>query len=889
LLTLTSLEIHDEINRREARLLGLAFAYLCLIALALAISPVVRAQDWSALGSRWMHTVVLPVWLTCAWLVCRQLRRVKPMRDPFLLPVSFMLAGWGMMLIWRLLPNFGARQTGWFIVAVLIMLLILRGPITLTWLRQYRYLWLLGGILLTALTLVFGTNPSGGEPRLWLGCCGVYIQPSEPLRLLLIAFMASFLADRVFVRWGKSPHAWFLTLTPLLLVWGVSIALLLVQRDLGMGSLFLMLLALMLYLITGRWVVLIIAAFGTLLAGVIGYQFIDVVHSRISTWLNPWADPIGSSYQLVQALISVASGGVFGRGPGLGSPGFVPVVHSDFVFTAVTEEWGLLGGLALIALFAILVSRGLRVAAQNRDPFRASLAAGVAIAFGLQAVLIMGGTTRLLPLAGLTLPFVSYGGSSLVTSFIGLSFLLLLSGEGKRVERFSQPMRVIQLGMILTWIGLALGLGWWTIYRAPTLTARTDNPRRALSALYSKRGSILDREGNPLAYTIGERGDFYRFYSAPWAASALGFESRHYGQAGIEKSMDAILRGEAGRSALEVWGAHLLLGLSPPGLDVRLTLDEPTQRIVSDAMRDQRGAVVVLEAASGEIRALMSAPSYDPNRVEEDWGQLISDELSPLLNRASQGQYQVGMAFAPLLTAWAIDEGEGELHETFYHGASPVNVDDMGISCGTHPSDTGAITLEEALRSACPRPYLALGTRLGTESLKLALDRFALDRPVLIRLESASQEDFTITEDDVSRIAIGQGDLVVSPLQMARAFASLLNGGKLPALHLVDAVAETSQAWHEQEPIGEVRYAVSEVAAKAVLEGLRDPREPTILSYNAQAVTGEEQSDLAWFLGANTQSAGGCVIVMVLEESSWQDARTLGGALLRTVCADIQP
>ncbi len=889
MLTLTSPELHEEINRREAWLLGLAFVYLCLLALALAISPVVRAQDWSALGSRWMHVVVLPVWLTCAWLVRRQLRCVKPRRDPYLLPVSFMMAGWGMMLIWRLLPGFGARQTGWFVVATVVMLLVLRGPSNLNWLRQYRYLWLLGGILLTGLTLVFGTNPSGGEPRLWLGCCGVYIQPSEPLRLLLIAFLASFLADRVFVRWDKSPHAWFLTLTPLLLVWGVSIALLLVQRDLGMGSLFLMLLALMLYLITGRWYVLLVAAFFTVFAGVIGYQFIEVVHSRISTWLNPWADPIGSSYQLVQALISVASGGVFGRGPGLGSPGFVPVVHSDFVFTAVVEEWGLLGGLALIALFAILVSRGLRIAANNRDPFRASLAAGIAVAFGLQAVLIMGGTIRLLPLAGLTLPFVSYGGSSLVTSFIGLSFLLLLSGEGKRVERFSHPMRIIQMGMILTWMGLALGLGWWTIYRAPTLTARTDNPRRALSALYSKRGSIIDREGNVLAYTTGERGDYERIYNTPWAASALGFDSRHYGQAGIEKSMDAILRGEAGRSELEVWGAHLLLGLTPPGLDVRLTLDERTQKVVSEAMRDRRGAVVVVEAASGEIRSLMSAPSYDPNRIEEEWGQLISNELSPLLNRTSQGQYQIGMAFAPLLTAWAVDEGGGDLNETFDHGASPVVVDDIEVSCGVPPSDTGAITLEEALRSACPRPYLALGTRLGAESLQLALHRFALDRPVLIRLETASQENIIITDDDVSPTAVGQGDLVVSPLQMARAFASLLNGGKLPALHLVDAVADTSQAWHEEAPLGEVRYAISEATAKAVVESLRDPGEPTVLSFSAQAVTGEEHGNLAWFLGANPQSAEGCVIVMVLEDSTWQDARTLGNSLLRTVCADSKP
>jgi hypothetical protein len=181
-------EIAKGILRRESHLIYLAFALLCLTALAIAIAPAARVGSWQDASISIQHFIVLPVWALGTYLIRKSLQDHLVKRDPFLLPIALLLVGWGMLILWRIDPIFGAKQTGWFLVASLGLLAILRAPADLKWLRQYRYLWLLGGIFLIVLTLIFGTNPSGGEPRLWLGCCGFYFQPSEPLRLLLVAF-----------------------------------------------------------------------------------------------------------------------------------------------------------------------------------------------------------------------------------------------------------------------------------------------------------------------------------------------------------------------------------------------------------------------------------------------------------------------------------------------------------------------------------------------------------------------------------------------------------------------------------------------------------------------------------------------------------------------------
>ncbi len=416
--------------RRELQLLSLAGALVLAGVVALSLAPYARAGTWQAAGADWRLWTVPPVWLACAAGAAWAARRALPEHDPYVLPLVYLLTGWGLLLIWRLAPGFGVRQTVWLGVATAALCALLLTPRDLRWLRRFRYTWLAAGLALAALTFLIGVNPEGLGPALWLGALGVFIQPTEILKLLLVVFLAAYLADRrdqLFPSRSPNPLTRLPYALPLLIVWSFSMLIVIAQRDLGMGTLFFGVFLVMLYLASGQTVYLAGGAVLLLLAGVVGYALFDVVRVRVEAWWNPWLDPSGRSFQIVQSLIALAAGGVFGRGPGLGAPTLVPVAHSDFIFAALGEEWGLAGMLAALALIAALVLRGLHIALRAHGAFHQLLAGGLAALLGLQALLIIGGVIRAVPLTGVTLPFMSYGGSSLLVSFIMAGLLLKLS------------------------------------------------------------------------------------------------------------------------------------------------------------------------------------------------------------------------------------------------------------------------------------------------------------------------------------------------------------------------------------------------------------------------------------------------------------------------------
>lgn len=426
LLTEITLDTEISVEYRERVLLTLAGLFLIITHSGLIL---VRG---SGILNYW-HVVV---WMGCAVTGHVILERRLPRRDPFIFPIVMLLSGWGLTLIDRLAPPFATRQTIWLIVSVGVMLAIISAPGHLRWLSRYRYLWLVGGLLLLGLTILIGRNPSGGGPRLWLGIPDVYFQPSELLKVLLVAFLASYLAEKRplldlhtrLIGPMRLPSMRFFA--PLLLMWGICVVVLVWQRDLGTATLFFVIFVTMLYLASGQVIYVLEGLALLLVAGVIAYFAFDVVKLRIDVWVNPWPEADSRAFQVVQSLLALSAGGVFGAGVGQGSPTYIPVVHSDFVFAAIGEEWGLLGTLAVTGCLALLVLRGLRLAAQTHTrPFRAFLAAGISITFATQSLLIMGGTLKLIPLTGVTLPFLSYGGSSLLVSFIMVGLLMVLSGE----------------------------------------------------------------------------------------------------------------------------------------------------------------------------------------------------------------------------------------------------------------------------------------------------------------------------------------------------------------------------------------------------------------------------------------------------------------------------
>lgn len=421
-------DFQEQNSRRESLLLGLAAAFVFLNAAILSY-----ATDGSL---TWSHFWGPIVWLGVVGAAHFLLQTHQPDHDPFLLPLLALLTGWGVILLDRLAPNFLNRQIVWLVLATAVFLLVAILPQNLEWLRRYRYTWLTAGLLLLGGTLIFGVNPAGAiSANYWLRIPllpAVYFQPSELLKILLVIFLASYFDEREVLlklkghngRFGPIPY-----LAPLLLMWGFCMILLVWQQDLGAATLFFIVFLALLYLASGESLYVWGGLGLLLLGGIFAYFMFDVVALRVDAWQNPWPDADGRAFQIVQSLYALASGGIIGQGVGLGAPDYIPVVHSDFVFAAIAEEWGLIGSIGVVACFALLAHRGLRIAMLAKRPFHKYLAAGITILLTAQAFLIMGGVTKLLPLTGVTLPFISYGGSSLLISSIMAGLLVYMSSQ----------------------------------------------------------------------------------------------------------------------------------------------------------------------------------------------------------------------------------------------------------------------------------------------------------------------------------------------------------------------------------------------------------------------------------------------------------------------------
>jgi len=362
-----------------------------------------------------------------------------------LLPLAAFLTAVGWVEVSRLDRDLGRLQLWWLLVGAALAgttLFVLRRR-GVGVLRRYRYLFLVTGLGLLLLPLLPDGWPVRGltlnGSRLWVrfqaGDLYLSFQPGEAAKILIVAFLASYLADRHRAltvmprRLGPLSLPEPRQLLPVLLAFGVSFAVLVYQRDLGASVLLFLVFAAMLFAATGRFAYP--AAALALLAGggLAAYRYFGHVRLRVEAWLHPFADFAGAGYQVAQGLFALGSGGLTGTGLGAGRPDLIPAAATDFVFAAVSEELGLAGGMAVIAAYALLVAAGFGIALRARDPFRKLLAGGLTLTLAVQTVLIVGGILRLLPLTGITLPFMSYGGSSLLANLVLVALLARVSHE----------------------------------------------------------------------------------------------------------------------------------------------------------------------------------------------------------------------------------------------------------------------------------------------------------------------------------------------------------------------------------------------------------------------------------------------------------------------------
>jgi cell division protein FtsW (lipid II flippase) len=413
---------------------------------ALGAGEVPAALDWTPLDPPGL--VIYLGTLFAAHLVLVLAGRRS---DQVLLPAVGMLGGIGLLLMQRLpqslvVQSFGGVQLGLGQVQLVWLVLALTVATTLAvtvrsdgWLRLYKYSWAAFGIGLLLLTFVFGREVAGQRLTLEIG--PISGQPSELLKVILVVFLAAYLSENRALLMQESTRIGPLRLppipylAPMVAMWAIALGVIVIQRDLGAALLFFAVFLALLYVATGR-LSYVIAGLGLFLAGsAVLYRLFDHVRVRVDIWLDPFGDPLGAGYQVIQALYAFARGGLVGTGLGGGLPEVggrlpIPAIHTDFPLAALGEELGLVGLLAILGLYLVVIERGLRIAAASADEFRAILAAGLSLVVGVQAFIIAAGNLKLIPLTGITLPFISYGGSSLLANAIVVGLLLALSDPG---------------------------------------------------------------------------------------------------------------------------------------------------------------------------------------------------------------------------------------------------------------------------------------------------------------------------------------------------------------------------------------------------------------------------------------------------------------------------
>ena len=538
----------------------------------------------------------------------------------------------------------------------------------------------------------------------------VTFQPTEIAKICIVVFLASYLNERreVLVIGARRFMGLVLPplkhLGPLLVVWGAAMVLLVFIRDLGSSVMFFGAFLALIYVATGRLSFVIIGLGMFLLGAWFFAHTASHIQQRFDIWLDPFHDSSGSGYQLSQSIFAQADGGLFGRGLGnslVQLPAchgnfpdrcaILPAPHTDFIYAVIVDELGLFGGAAVVLIYALITERGFKTAVLAEDGFSKLLATGLTTILALQAFVIIGGVTRVIPLTGVTLPFISYGGSSIVANFILLALLLMVSDKSRRRVRLQNEevagvnRQIVKLfGLILVLYALLFGFtSYWSVFDSSSLKANTANRRPLLEEQRIKRGDIVADDGTVIAHSrpIGKGNNkiYVRHYPlGSLFGNPIGYSFVDRGRVGFELSHNDELVGNKTEflSVLDELQGH-----AQEGDKVQSALDPAAQRAAVDGLAGRQGSVVAMDPSTGEIKAMVSIPEYDPNQVENSnaFKRLNSESSSPLFNRATQGGYPPGSTMKVVTATAGLDSGDLTPNSTF-SGASPIPIEGVPLA-----------------------------------------------------------------------------------------------------------------------------------------------------------------------------------------------------------------
>lgn len=896
-------------TRRNIELLLLLLA-APIVVLLYAMIVVNQGQSLN------VNTLGVPLGIFGAFAIAHfTIRKWAPGADPAILPTSFALSGIGIAFVTRLAPDLAVRQVLWLYLGIAAMIAVLVLVRNLDKITEYKYTLMIAGfvLLLSPMLPVVGTEIYGS--RIWLSIGSFSFQPGEIAKILIVLFLAGYLASNremlsVFTK--RVGPFWFpdaRTLMPILVMWGISLLIVIFEKDLGSALVVFFVFISMLYIATGKKSYPVVGILLAAIGAVAMWSMFSHVQVRVSTWLDPFADANGTGYQLCQAIYSMADGNLFGVGIGNGMCDMIPVVESDYIFAAIAEETGLLGAAGVLLLYVCFAVRGLVTAARAKSDVSSFVAVGLTASIVLQAFIIVGGVTRLIPLTGLTLPFVSQGGSSLLASFIAVGFLLRCGDEGTGVEtemttgvirslhgpdagvlgRVALGKRLTGFMVIICVLFAALiaNLTLLMVVNADYYRNLDSNNHTAAKEARMERGTISTSDGVVLANSVlnEETGEYDRQYPAGTLASqVVGYYSPTYGTSGIESTYDNTLRGTQN---FATWADVLnnYTGAVTSGNDIQLTIDSRIQQAAQDALDGLNGACVVMDPETGAILAMASNPTYDASAFED--AIQAGDSTGALYNRATQALYAPGSTFKMLSLSTALENNIAS-EDTVYNSPGEITIGNAPVY-NYDENDLGEITLEQATWYSSNTVYGQLGTQIGSDLLVRTAEQFGFNNTFDFDLPLATSlmpDPDEMTEWETAWAAIGQpvgehkspAGPQATVLQMAMVGSAIANDGVIQKPYLVDSIYNSNgerAATTSPSSYSTVMSASTANRVRKVLEGVVNNGTGTaaavpgvqIAGKTGTAETGRDVDD-SWFVGMGPSDDCKVVVAIVLEQGA---------------------
>ncbi len=692
-----------------------------------------------------------------------------------------------------------------FLIAVLSYGVCLLIPLLLQRLRfldRLTWLYSAAGILMISIVLILGEVTHGS--KLSFSIHGITFQPSEFVKILFVFFLAAAIYEKTDLK--------RICMTALLA--GIHVIVLVVSKDLGSALIFFVAFVVMVFIATGSYLYLLAGIAGGAAASVAAYYLFSHVRVRVLAWRDPWAYIDNQGYQITQSLFAIGSGSWFGMGLGQGSPGDIPYVETDFMFSALCEELGVLTGICVILVILSCFIMIMETAVGRRNRFYKLLAVGLGTLYIFQIFLTVGGGIKFIPLTGVTLPFISYGGSSVLTTmamfFLALGIQLLPETDGpsrkkRKTEDFAEELeesallqerrrtnrkiRGLTWFFVLLFVTMMGDLAYFTATSRESIMNNSYNSRQEILRSRNYRGSIYSADGQVLARTLlDEEGNETREY--PFGnlfAHVVGYSTR--GRTGVEAQANYYLINS--NISLTEKAANDAADIKNPGDNVYTTLDVELQQIARKSLGIYKGAVIVSECDTGRILAMVSGPDFDPNEISEIWDDLVEDTSSTvLLNRATQGLYPPGSTFKIVTALEYIREHPEDYDSYVYDCSGSYQSDDTSISC-YHGIRHGRVDFMASFAKSCNSSFANIGMELDRNAFRETLNQLLFDQKLPLSINyagSSVQVSEEMTDGEMMQTAIGQGRTQMTPMHLHLLCSAIANDGELMVPYVIDSV-----------------------------------------------------------------------------------------------------